>query len=498
MVPPKNAFSRKTATTYALVHRPQTDPSIHDPEAPTQIFTAISGPSDATNSFQGPQSQAPNPKIKQRQDLDPEFGASGAVRENEGEAAEHGVFYDDTKYDYMQHMRDLGQGGGDAAWVDAAVKSDGKKKGKGKQRLEDALRDVEIGGSEAGDSASLGGLSAYTKNSDIIQFSGAPKRSIYEQQQDLPDALRGFRPDMDPRLREVMEALEDEAYVDDEEALFEELAGEGGEEVDMDEWEAGGLYLDDDDGWQSDHTTKPLREYPTYPDADAAMQHMPLDSLPDPHEAPPDAEPIELPTKTTSSSTTTPKFQTPSIAPSAAYTADTSLTTGRRKKRKGALTSSAGMSMTSSALARTEPLSTLDSRFDRVLDSYMDDIDEEGDDFADDSMSAVSGMTGVSRMTGMSKGSRAASRASMTSKSALSAAGSDFGSEAPSLVSNAGLNSVMDEFLGTTGGDKKGRKMRKAGREGVWGQQGGMEQLDEIRKGLGPARTKAGNSGVKV
>ena len=67
-------------------------------------------------------------------------------------------------------------------------------------------------------------------------------------------------------------------------------------------------------------------------------------------------------------------------------------------------------------------------------------------------------------------------------------------SEAPSLVpaghfESAGFNSVMDDFLTGSGG-AKGRRMKKAGKQGFWGQQTGMEQLDEIRKGLGPARVK--------
>lgn len=49
-------------------------------------------------------------KIKSRGDLESEYG--DRVRENEGEAANYGIFYDDSKYDYMQHMRDLNSGEG--------------------------------------------------------------------------------------------------------------------------------------------------------------------------------------------------------------------------------------------------------------------------------------------------------------------------------------------------------------------------------------------------
>ena len=41
---PSLSSDKKTATTFALVHRPQTDPLIHDPEASDMVFTKISEP----------------------------------------------------------------------------------------------------------------------------------------------------------------------------------------------------------------------------------------------------------------------------------------------------------------------------------------------------------------------------------------------------------------------------------------------------------------------
>jgi len=62
---------------------------------------------------------------------------------------------------------------------------------------------------------------------------------------------------MDPRLREVLEALEDDAYVDekDDEDVFGELVvdGKNNGELAIDEFEAD---LDEDDGWESDATEK--------------------------------------------------------------------------------------------------------------------------------------------------------------------------------------------------------------------------------------------------
>ena len=63
--------------------------------------------------------------------------------------------------------------------------------------------------------------------SDVFGEDMAPsefvRKTTYQDQQNIPDALAGFQPDMDPRLREVLEALEDDAYVDDDEDIFDNL-----------------------------------------------------------------------------------------------------------------------------------------------------------------------------------------------------------------------------------------------------------------------------------
>src|ERR1700733_12908183 len=51
----------------------------------------------------------------------------------------------------------------------------------------------------------------------------------YESQEAVPSSIAGFRPDMDPHLRQTLEALEDDAFVDDDLAddFFGELVKEG-------------------------------------------------------------------------------------------------------------------------------------------------------------------------------------------------------------------------------------------------------------------------------
>lgn len=140
------------------------------------------------------------------------------------------------------------------------------------------------------------------------------------------------------------------------------------------------------------------------------------------------------------------------------------MTDGRRKKRKGAKTSSTGYSMTSSSIYRTEGLTLLDARFDKIEEEYADDDGDYDDDGAG---SMMSGMTG--QMSNASKLSTASSRLSTTS------------SQAPNLVMRKDFDGIMDEFL--AGHSMSGKKRVKKG-----GYQSGMEQLDEVRRELGKAR----------
>jgi protein LTV1 len=173
-----------------------------------------------------------------------------SMRDNEGEAAEYGIYFDDTTYDYMQHLRDIGEGSGEAHFLEAAP---AKVQGKGKakmMKLEDALRQSSI----EDDEEYLG--SVVSTGDNLSTFSRSTRPLTYQNQQDVPDEIAGFQPDMDPRLREVLEALDDDAYVDDKdkEDIFGALTQGGStQELDLEDFEA----MLDDDGWESDATERP-------------------------------------------------------------------------------------------------------------------------------------------------------------------------------------------------------------------------------------------------
>ena len=67
---------------------------------------------------------------------------------------------------------------------------------------------------------------------------------VYGREENVPRELQGLRPDMDPHLRQVLEALDDDAFVDEEDGKDywgELMAGgeaeeEQREEYDFDEW----------------------------------------------------------------------------------------------------------------------------------------------------------------------------------------------------------------------------------------------------------------------
>lgn len=386
----------------------------------------------------------------------------------------------------MQHMRDLGTGGGDSYFVEAANKDKGKGKGKS-IKLEDALAQTSLDDDDT--NSNWDGRStmssAYGAYSTASTYSRKP---TYQDQQNVPDAIAGFQPDMDPRLREVLEALEDEEYVDEKEDddFFGELTGEG-DEMDPGDWEDTLFDQDEeDDGWESDATEKaPVQPstLPTKQDSNSAAAPAPGE-LPE-HDAPaPDMHPDdqdwmrEFSKFKKAGKTQAAPAAPASVVPSEQRStlASTVFTAGgtpiRRKKRKGALTNPSAYSMTSSSIARTEGHRLLDDRFDRVEALYALDEEEE----FDDSMSMVSGMTG---MTDLSTAS----------------------SQAPSLIDANGrevaprhdFNNIMDDFL-SGWDDNTSAQAKRKGVKNKRGKNGneaiGIRMLDEVRQGLGPAKLR--------
>lgn len=395
---------KKTAQHFTLVHRPQNDPLIHDEDAPSMVLNPTNPPKNPVTS-----------NIKHLDDLASELGSDAAsIRANEGEAANHGVYFDDTEYDYMQHMRDLNSGsGGEVVFVESNA-SGNKGKGKQKQSLEDAIKDLDL---DKKSEAQVDELMLPSKNLT---------RLTYEAQQAVPDSIAGFQPDMDPRLREALEALEDDAYVEDDEEIFQKLTMDG-QEIDGYEFEE---YADGDDGgWESDDTAKPNKEFrDEVPELVKQLPGQPEEGSSEDWME--DFKQFKKEQKTGRAPAAPSELQS-----------NWTMTTngGRKKKRKGALTDTSSYSMTSSSLVRTDQMTLLDSRFDKIEEMYNEDMDD---------MQSMSAVSTASSVTGPMRG--------------------DF-------------DGILDDFLGNY--TKPGKRTNKKNRP-----QTGLEQLEEIRSQLGPAR----------
>ncbi|RMZ92280.1 hypothetical protein DV736_g505, partial [Chaetothyriales sp. CBS 134916] len=453
---PRKRFDKATSQKYRLLYRSQDDPLIHE-EGERALFP-VSGQSDggAGRSRKRPLGKEGLHIEDLEQDVDLE-----SMRDNEGEAAEHGIYFDDSQYDYMQHLKDLGEGGGGESHFIESIPV--RVKGKAKLRLEDALQQLDLEGG-----------SALGPGDGFSQFSTATKDRALERQQDVPEEIAGFQPHMDERLREALEALDDDAYVDDkaEADVFGELSRDGKNgELTLEEFEM--AFADDgnDEGWESDITEKAVQpkqlEVPRIGEGEEEGLNAEAAAAQD-GDWLRDFAKFQRDTAKQRRQKSAESILAGSAVNDHAPTLYTlNGTPLRQKKRKGALTNPSAYSMTSSSLARTEGQQLLDARFDQVEKLYSLDEGDEFDGDLDDDMSLASGMTGRSKMSQLSTASFA-----------------DEGGVRDDF------DSIMDGFLGDWNKAHPGGKRR--GAQGKRGKNGnekyGLQQLDEVRRELGRGR----------
>jgi protein LTV1 len=330
-MPKKSIFRQPGAQHFQLVHRSQRDPLIHDPDASQHVLKAFVRGNDK--------------KGKTRADLEsllsPDDVAHDA-RAHVGEASLYGIYFDDTEYDYMQHLRTAGaeEEGVESILIEAPATSQ-RSKGKGKSKDPISLRDLPP---EALPSA-----------------SEIPRN--YESQEAVPSSIAGFQPDMDPHLRQVLEALEDEAFVDDglEDDFFGELIAEGQRDAD-DEFDY--QFCEDGDIPQNVPSTDDYEDPESWEARFAQFKKEQKDA------PPPSDSDDELLSDGGDTIGTLPKL--PVI--------------GGKRRRKGTSDAS-GYSMSSSSMYRTETLMTLDERFDQLMEKEYgsgegEKVEEENDDLS--------------------------------------------------------------------------------------------------------------------
>ncbi|KAG8836077.1 hypothetical protein FRC17_010010 [Serendipita sp. 399] len=320
-MPSKSIYRQPGAKKFQLVHRSQRDPLIHDPEASQYVFKEL---------------ETKNAKGKLSTTDSGTFDADDTDDGPAGKAALYGIYYDDRDYDYTQHLRAIGveEKGVESILIEAPSKPQRKPKK----------------------------LSA----SDLIPHDALPSQKelprTYESQQAIPSSISGFQPDMDPHLRQTLEALDDEAFVDSnlDDDFFGELLEEGERGDDDDdpdfEFHEDGLPdeaedehmegEEEDDNWEKRFARFKLQQKKRL-DKGSMLEGM------------------------SEGGDTLGRLPNLSVA-------------GAKKRRRKDTSDASGYSMSSSSMFRNEGLTRLDEQFERFEADYASDQMGEDEDHSDD------------------------------------------------------------------------------------------------------------------
>lgn len=247
-------------------------------------------------------------------------------RHNIGEAAEHGIFFDDTEYDYMQHLRDT------------TLKEDG---------IETILIPASIPTSES-NNAKSGPFELKLPPDVLPPTKELDGLKALDAQRDIPDDIARFNPDLNPHLRQALEALDEDAFVDDnlDDDFFGELV-DGGEREDGDddfefhEGEEGNTENpnEDEEPWEAEFVKFKKQQKLKASDDD----------------------------EDSNSGSGIQDTDARSQAESVDTLGNLPVVIGGKRRRRGAATASSGFSMTSSAVHRNAGLTLLDERFEQVI-----------------------------------------------------------------------------------------------------------------------------------
>jgi protein LTV1 len=250
----------------------------------------------------------------------------------------------------MQHLKPVGQSGGDSFMLAAPRGSgvapgmkDKSAKGKGKARAEELFADLPE-------------VLASDKEITLQQ--------AYAREEGIPTELQGLQPDMDPHLRQVLEALEDEAFEDAEgdEGWFGELVG-GGEvedgeepaEFEFEEWGAEeGDGEEEGEGVGEEVAPQDLAEDASWEDRFKAFKQQQTEG---------GGAGSEVGVEDRSEMADT--------VGSMASMADMIVKGGKKRRGKRGPSDATGMSMSSSSMFRNKGLTELDNRFDQVRGSLF-------------------------------------------------------------------------------------------------------------------------------
>ncbi|PKI85921.1 hypothetical protein MVES_000342 [Malassezia vespertilionis] len=436
----KSIWRQPHATHFQVVHRSQRDQNF---EAGPHVLKSVTPLNDR--------------KGKSRADLakeDPSLAhedPNSTHRKNLGEAALYGIYYEDTDYDYMQHLRPVGdtensRHGGmdevddtDTIWIPSS-----------KPEPKPAPFALKEGEEAKQDNGLLLPASV---------FASEEKPYSHTAQFDEDPMLQGLQPDMDPHLRQTLEALEDDAFVDDGlgDNFFGDLLQDGawdGKRGQDDTWrdeapEGDAIYMDMAERARRERDALQAQGGSSALDELSLAARVALFKQQQASAAPDDSSDTEYASEARDDVHSLASFGR-HARPAGSVSSTGSALGGIGKPgalaRRAASTRAASeggassvWSMSSSSMARNKGLTELDEQFDRVLKTY----DEAEDDaFFDEDEAETRG---------------------------------DF-------------DSIMDEFLDTQEVIAGKLKQRLGARDATWD-----EKLDILRKELGEAHLTDNN-----
>ncbi|KAG0658616.1 hypothetical protein C6P44_004030 [Monosporozyma unispora] len=365
-------FKKKNAQKFVVVHRDHDDPDYYNDDENGHVFLPVD---DLNKKHQK------NRPVSGKNDKNVLSDKRNKATTESDKPALYGIGFDTSKYDYAQHLKPMGQSP-NAVFVPA-------KFGRNNQNNKSYLR----------------------------------------HQQNIEDSISGFKPDLNPDLREVLEALEDEAYVvnedievvkpskkvkevkeakheglDDEDDIFAELL-EGGE---VDEDDNAYLYDDHDnlyreDEWDIEAEMNNYEDEHYLEENDNILGQ--VNKLADLHQIDyqndvmrfqdeqkkqknkdyieSDNEFLSEDEENLDEEENDTLGDLPTINNNKKSAAKNSKNKRKQRHKKGAMSDVSGFSMSSSAIARTETMTVLDDSYDNIIGGYENYQEEQEEDEED-------------------------------------------------------------------------------------------------------------------
>ncbi|KAJ2005748.1 Protein ltv1 [Coemansia thaxteri] len=224
----KKFIDKKSSKTYKLVYRSQEDPLTFEEGTSERVFVEVNKNEAARGSKGKEADQTVHQSLR---DLQLDDIAEEELDRQAGKAALYGIYLDDREYDYTKHLRPVGTGGG--VLLDAASKKE-------KQSSIEIMDMDEASDDESGDDPSHAQTVRFQLPAEVLP-------STHRMNIKAAAFPAGLQPNMDLRVREALEALDDENAEELDDDFLEKLNADSPPSGSEDEYDEDYSDADDDD-----------------------------------------------------------------------------------------------------------------------------------------------------------------------------------------------------------------------------------------------------------